>query len=90
MLDEELAELYGVTTKPLNGQVKRNRDRFPADFMFQLNPAGVNALRSHFATAKTERGGRRYAPYAFAEHGVIMWASVLKTPRAVRGGTPIQ
>jgi hypothetical protein len=83
MLDEDLAELYDVTTKRLNEQVKRNRDRFPADFMFQLKPAEVNDLRSHFATSKTERGGRRYAPYAFTEHGAIMLASVLNTPRAV-------
>ncbi len=83
MLDADLAELYGVTTKRLNEQVKRNRDRFPADFMFQLNPAEVNALRSHFATSKMDRGGRRYAPYAFTEHGAIMLASVLNTPRAV-------
>ncbi len=83
MLDADLAELYGVTTKRLNEQVKRNPDRFPADFMFQLNPAEVKGLRSHFATSKMGRGGRRYAPYAFTEHGAIMLASVLDTPRAV-------
>ena len=83
MLDADLAELYGVTTKRLNEQVKRNRDRFPADFMFQLNPAEVNVLRSHFATSKIGRGGRRYAPFAFTEHGALMLASVLNTPRAV-------
>ena len=65
MLDADLAQLYGVSTKRLNEQVKRNRDRFPEDFMFQLNPTEVNNLRSHFATSKKERGGRRYAPYAF-------------------------
>ncbi len=83
MLDADLAQLYGVSTKRLNEQVKRNRDRFPEDFMFQLNPTEVNNLRSHFATSKKERGGRRYAPYAFTEHGAIMLAAVLNTPQAV-------
>ena len=83
MLDAGLAELYGVSTKRLNEQVKRNRDRFPGDFMLQLNPAEVNNLRSHFATSKKEHGGRRYAPYAFTEHGAIMLAAVLNTPRAI-------
>ena len=83
MLDADLAQLYGVSTKRLNEQVKRNRDRFPVDFMFQLNPAEVNNLRSHFATSKKEHGGRRYAPYAFTEHGAIMLAAVLNTPRAI-------
>ena len=83
MLDADLAQLYGVSTKRLNEQVKRNRDRFPEDFMFQLNPTEVNNLRSHFATSKKERGGRRYAPYAFTEHGAIMLAAVLNTHRAI-------
>ena len=83
MLDADLAELYGVSTKRLNEQVKRNRDRFPEDFMFQLNPTEVNNLRSHFATSKKERAGRRYAPYAFTEHGAIMLAAVLSTSRAI-------
>ena len=83
MLDADLAQLYGVSTKRLNEQVKRNRDRFPEDFMFQLNAAEVKNLRSHFATSKKERGGRRYFPYAFTEHGAIMLASVLNTPRAI-------
>ena len=72
MLDADLAQLYGVSTKRLNEQVNRNRDRFPEDFMFQLNPTEVNHLRSHFATSKKERGGRRYAPYAFTEHGAML------------------
>ncbi|MDO9209531.1 MAG: ORF6N domain-containing protein [Deltaproteobacteria bacterium] len=84
MLDADLARLYGVSTKRLNEQVKRNRDRFPGDFMFQLNPAEVKNLRSHFATSKRGRGGRRYAPYAFTEHGAIMLAAVLSTPRAMQ------
>lgn len=83
MLDVDLAQLYGVSTKRLNEQVKRNRDRFPEDFMFQLNPTEVNNLRSHFATSKKKRGGRRYAPYAFTEHGAIMLAAVLNTHRAI-------
>lgn len=83
MLDADLAQLYGVSTKRLNEQVKRNRDRFPEDFMFQLNAAEIKNLRSHFATSKRERGGRRYSPYAFTEHEAIMLASVLNTPRAI-------
>lgn len=72
MLDSDLAELYGVTTKRLNEQVKRNKERFPRDFMFQLSLQEVNGLRSQIATSKQERGGRRYRPYAFTEHGAIM------------------
>jgi hypothetical protein len=85
LLDAELAALYGVTTKRLNEQVKRNRERFPEDFMFQLAPTEEAALRSHFATSKTPsgRGGRRYLPYAFTEHGAIMAATVLNSSRAV-------
>jgi hypothetical protein len=82
MLDSDLAKLYGVSTKRLNEQVKRNRDRFPGDFMFQLNSTEANNLRSQFATSKEGRGGRRYLPFAFTEHGAIMLASVLNTPRA--------
>jgi phage regulator Rha-like protein len=83
MLDTDLAQLYGVSTKRLNEQVKRNRNRFPVDFMLQLNPAEVNNLRSHLATSKKDHGGRRYAPYAFTEHGAIMLAAILNTPRAI-------
>ncbi|MGH9575606.1 MAG: ORF6N domain-containing protein [Candidatus Acidiferrales bacterium] len=83
ILDSDLAELYGVNTKRLNEQVKRNKDRFPADFMFQLNLVEAEHLRSQSATSKSARGGRRYRPYAFTEHGAIMAASVLNTPRAV-------
>jgi hypothetical protein len=66
MLDEHLAELYGVTTKRLNEQVKRNLKRFPHDFMFRLNAEEDKILRSQFATSKTQRGGRRYFPFAFS------------------------
>ena len=85
LLDAELATLYGVTTKRLNEQVKRNADRFPADFVFQLNLEEVAGLRSQFATSKSSdsRGGRRYRPYAFTEHGAIQAANVLNSARAV-------
>lgn len=83
MLDSDLAGLCGVTTKRFNEQVKRNRDRFPADFRFWLNAGEMEALRSQFATSNPERGGRRYLPYAFTEHGAIMAATVLNTSRAV-------
>lgn len=83
ILDNDLAELYGVSVKRLNEQVKRNRDRFPADFMFQLTTKEYEALRSQNATSKDGRGGRRYLPYAFTEHGAIMAATVLNSERAV-------
>jgi hypothetical protein len=86
LLDTELAALYGVTTKRLNEQVKRNAKRFPVDFMFQLSAAEATAMRSQFATSKTAatgRGGRRYLPYAFTEHGALQAANVLNSPRAV-------
>lgn len=84
LLDTELADLYGVTTKRFNEQVRRNRQRFPADFMFQLTAREAEALRSQIATSKTAgRGGRRYLPYALTEHGAIMAATVLNSPRAV-------
>jgi len=65
MLDSDLAELYGVTTKRLNEQVRRNLSRFPEDFMLQLTESETHLLRSQFATSKEGRGGRRYLPYAF-------------------------
>ena len=83
ILDRDLAELYGVTTKRLNEQVQRNLDRFPSDFMFQLNDEETFALRSQIATSKNTRGGRRYNPYAFTEQGVAMLSSVLRSKRAV-------
>jgi len=72
MLDSDLAELYGATTKRLNEQVRRNPGRFPPDFMLQLSAEETAVLRSQFATSKHGRGGRRYAPYAFTEHGAIV------------------
>jgi hypothetical protein len=83
LLDADLAALYGVTTKRLNEQIRRNRERFPEDFMFQMSPEEFEALRSQFATSNVGRGGRRYAPYVFTEHGAIMAANVLNSPRAL-------
>ena len=86
LLDADLAELYGVITKRFNEQVKRNLARFPADFMFQLTEDEFVALRSHFATLNKKpagRGGRRYLPYVFTEHGAIMAATILNSPRAI-------
>ncbi len=83
MLDDDLADLYGVETKRLIEQVQRNRDRFPADFMFQLTKDEAAALRSQIATSNTGRGGRRYAPYVFTEQGVAMLSGVLRSERAI-------
>ena len=84
ILDADIAQLYGVPVKRLNEQVKRNQERFPSDFMFQLTDKEHGALRSQFATSKKSRGGRRYPPYAFTEHGAIMAATVLNSERAVQ------
>lgn len=89
MLDDDLAKLFGVTTKRLNEQVKRNLDRFPADFMFQLTPEEWEALKSQIATSKKGRGGRRTRPYAFTEHGVLMLANVLNSPTAVQASIQV-
>jgi hypothetical protein len=83
MIDVDLAELYEVPTKRLNEQVRRNRRRFPEDFKFRLTKTEAESLRSHFATSKTGRGGRRYLPYAFTEQGVAMLSSVLSSERAI-------
>lgn len=83
ILDAELAELYGVPVKRLNEQIKRNRQRFPSDFLFTLTRAEYQDLRSQNATSKSERGGRRYLPHAFTEHGAIMAATVLNSKRAI-------
>ena len=85
LLDTDLAAFYGETTKRLNQQVNRNRQRFPADLMFQLNEAEFANLRLQFATSRLKgasHGGRRYAPQAFTEHGAIMAAMVLNSARA--------
>jgi hypothetical protein len=84
MLDSDLAALYGVTTKRLNERVRRNRSRFPDDFMFRLTAEEIGFLRSQTATSNPGRGGRRYAPYAFTEQGVAMLSTVLNSERAIR------
>jgi len=83
LLDSDLAALYDVEVRTLNQAVKRNEMRFPVDFVFQLTADENEALRSQTVISKSSRGGRRYAPYAFTEHGAIMAASVLNSPRAV-------
>jgi hypothetical protein len=83
MLDADLAALYGVETRRLNEQLRRNLGRFPEDFAFQLSPGELEGLMSQIATSKPGRGGRRKPPYAFTEHGAVMAASVLKSARAV-------
>jgi len=97
MLDADLARLYGVATKRFNEAFRRNHDRFPADFAFQLTAQELSHLRSQFATSSSQdhestkesgpvvrsHGGRRYLPWAFTEHGALMVATVLNSPKAV-------
>jgi len=83
LLDQDLAALYQVQTKRLNEAVRRNRDRFPEDFLFELTAEESDALRSQLATSKTGRGGRRYRPLAFTEQGIAMLSSVLRSARAL-------
>jgi hypothetical protein len=82
MLDQDLAVLYGVETRRLKEQVRRNIERFPEDFMFELSKKEYENLRSQFATSSW--GGTRYAPMAFTEHGVLMISSVLKSDKAIQ------
>ncbi len=89
MVDADLAALYGVATKVLLQAVKRNISRFPEDFMFHLDTAEWDALRSQFVTSKPGSGGRRYAPYAFTEQGVAMLSSVLNSPQAIAANIEI-
>src|SRR6266850_3533302 len=84
MLDADLAALYQVEVKVLNQAVKRNRERFPLDFMFRLTAQEAASLRSQIVTSKAGRGGRRSKPYAFTEQGVAMLSSVLRSARAIR------
>ena len=87
ILDADLAELYGVETKRFNEAVKRNAEKFPADLMFELTAEEFANLRSQFATSSLiakKHGGRRYAPRVFTEHGALMAAMVLNSPRAVQ------
>jgi len=92
MIDVDLAELYGVSTKRLNQQVTRNKQRFPEDFMFRLTKEEAESLRSQsvisnlrlqFATSSSGHGGRRYLPHAFTEQGVAMLSSVLNSEQAI-------
>jgi hypothetical protein len=90
MLDSDLATLYTVTTKSLNQAVRRNPERFPPDFMFQLTPEETRLLRSQTVTLKPGRGRHgKYRPHAFTEQGVAMLSSVLRSPRAVRANVEI-
>ncbi|HVS51123.1 MAG TPA: ORF6N domain-containing protein [Opitutaceae bacterium] len=82
VLDAEVAKLYGVPTKRLNEAMRRNRDRFPSDLCFQLTPEEFAALRSQIATSNS-RGGRRYLPRVFTEHGALMAATILSSEKAV-------
>ncbi|MBI3291278.1 MAG: ORF6N domain-containing protein [Elusimicrobia bacterium] len=83
LVDADLAALYGVQTFNLNKAVRRNRERFPGDFVFQLTKAEWDNLRFHLGIPKSAWGGRRYWPYAFTEQGVAMLSSVLQSPRAI-------
>lgn len=83
LLDSDLAELYGVPTRRLNEQVRRNRSRFPGDFMFQLTINELQMNRSQIATGSRRHRDRRFMPLAFTEHGAFMAAAVLNSPRAV-------
>lgn len=87
MLDKDLAALYGVETKMLNRAIKRNQERFPDDFMFQLTKDEFQNLRLHFGTSSW--GGRRYLPYVFTEHGAIMLANVLNSHGAVEASIQV-
>lgn len=82
MIDSDIALLYGVETKRLNEQVKRNQERFPKNFMFQLSKEEFILLRSQYATSSW--GGRRTLPYAFTEHGILMLSNVIKSERAIK------
>src|SRR5436309_4725734 len=84
MLDRDLARIYGVPTFRFNEAIKRNRHRFPPDFMFQLTRKEFDSLTSQIAISKPGRGGRRTVPYAFTEHGALQAANVLRSPRAVQ------
>ena len=84
LLDRDLAAFYGVPTKALNQAVRRNEERFPEDFRFQLSHEEVANLRSQSVTSNDGPGGLRYQPFAFTEHGILMAATVLNSPRAVQ------
>jgi len=83
MLDSDLARLYEIETKALNRAVKRNMDRFPDFFMFQLTEDEFDSLRCQFGTSNEGKGGRRYLPFVFTEHGILMLSSVLNSKKAI-------
>lgn len=89
MLDRDIALLYGVETRRLNEQVKRNLERFPKDFMFQLNQEEFNNWKSQFATSNSILMGARKRPYAFTENGIAMLSSVLRSPTAIEANIRI-
>jgi phage regulator Rha-like protein len=89
MLDSDLADLYGVSTKALIKAVKRNRKRFPDDFLFQLTSQEITQFKSQFAISTKSHGGRRYLPYAFTEHGAIMAANVLRSSQAIEASIAV-
>jgi phage regulator Rha-like protein len=84
ILDADLAKIYGVETASLNRAVKRNIQRFPKDFIFQLTPSELGTLKCQIGISNSRRGGRRYLPYAFTEHGAIMTANLLNSAKAVQ------
>jgi len=84
MLDSDLAELYGVETKVLNQSIRRNIERFPNDFMFELTAEEWESLRSQFVTSKKGRGERTYLPHVFTEHGILTLSSVLNSRQAIQ------
>jgi hypothetical protein len=84
ILDSDLARIYGAEVRALLQAVKRNSDRFPEEFVFQLAPEEVALLRSQTVISKAGRGGRRYLPYAFTEHGALMAATLLNSAQAVK------
>lgn len=88
MLDQDLAKIYGVETKTLNRAVKRNLERFPSDFMFQLTTTEVEILRCQFGTSRLW-GGRRYLPYVFTEHGAWMLGNILNSPTAIEASIQV-
>lgn len=84
MIDRDLATLYGIETKRLKEQVKRNLSRFPEDFMFELSKEEFENWRSQFATSNSDKMGLRYAPMVFTEHGILMLSSVLNSDKAIQ------
>lgn len=84
MIDRDLAELYGVETRRLKEQVRRNKDRFPDDFMFEMNKEEFTAWREMAAISDQDKQGLRYAPFCFTEHGVLMLSSVLNSKQAIQ------